>query len=151
MGPRWRFRTLSALLALVLCGCAGAAPEPLRGDPELMAEALGGRAEFRSGLQQSCGELGEVDRVIQQAIAIGAPIYNAGSSLGCYRIYEGAAYKILYELGDRCPRLTALLRAGLAQAEADAAVDRSAWTLRYTFDAILGEETRTVPLDESPL
>lgn len=84
--------------------------------------------------------------VIAQAISIGAPVYNAGSPLGCYRIYEGAAYKLLFMLDRSCPDLTAFVRASLAQAEADAAIDRKAWTMRRTFDTILGEPTSTAPL-----
>jgi len=34
---------------------------------------------------------------------VGAPIYNAGAPLGCYRIYEGASYKLLFLLEDACP------------------------------------------------
>lgn len=132
-------------------GCAGTGVAPIERNPAAFSRATENRSEFRSGLVTSCDQLAEVDGVIAQAIAIGAPIYNAGSPLGCYRIYEGTAYKLLYVLGSRCPELTAFLRAGLAQARADAAVDHKAWTLRRTFDTILGEETATVPLDEPRL
>jgi hypothetical protein len=132
-------------------GCAGTTGEPVQRNPTLHSQALENRTEFRSGLAKSCGQLAAVDHVISQAISIGAPIYNAGSPLGCYRIYEGTAYKLLYVLGSRCSELTALLRAGLAQARTDAAVDRKAWTMRHTFDTILGEETAIAPLNEAPL
>lgn len=129
----------------LLLGCATPGGGSLELDRALHAGALQDRAAFRAGLERSCDELATADRLIQEAIAIGAPIYNAGSPLGCYRIYEGTAYKILWTLEDRCPRLGALLRAGLAQAEVDGLVADKAWTLRRTFDAILGERTRFGP------
>ncbi len=96
---------------------------------------------FRAELEESCTELVEIDQTIGQAIAIGAPIYNVGSPLGCFRIYEGAAYKLLYRLEGRCPKARELLRSGLAQAEAELGVEAKAWTLRRAFDAILGDPT----------
>jgi len=148
-------RRLAAPVLIVVStsmfGCAGKTNEPVERNPALHSQALDSRTEFRSGLTNSCEQLAEVDHVISQAISIGAPIYNAGSPLGCYRIYEGTAYKLLYILGNRCSALTAFLRAGLAQARTDAAVDRKAWTMRHTFDTILGEETATAPLKEAPL
>jgi hypothetical protein len=141
-------------LLFLLCtiagsGCVGPAKRPIQLDPEARSRVLENRLDFRAGLTRSCPQLADVDQVIAQAILIGAPIYNVGSPLGCYRIYEGAAYKILYVVGDGCAELGAFVRGGLAQAEAEVAVDRKAWTMRHTFDAILGEPTEPVPLDES--
>ncbi len=152
MHRRRRFAVLASILVSgAAFGCTGTAYPPVERNPALHSRALENRAEFRSSLRSSCDQLSEVDVVIARAISIGAPIYNAGSPLGCYRIYEGAAYKLLYVLGSSCSELTAFLRAGLAQARTDAAVDRKAWTMRRTFDTILGEETATAPLDETPL
>lgn len=134
-----------ALLLLLASACAGR-PAPL--DAEAYAAALGDRSAFRSGLERSCSALSVADEIIAEAIAIGAPIYNSGSPLGCYRIYEGAAYKMLFALDGSCAELAAFLRAGLARAEAQAAVPDKAWSLRRTFDAILGEATRYGPSPE---
>lgn len=136
---------------LALAACAAPAPREIEPDPALLASVFEDRAAFRSRLAESCERLPEVDLAIAHAISIGAPIYNAGSPLGCYRIYEGASYKLLYLLGGECAELTALLRAGLAQAQRDGMVDQKAWTLRRIFDAILGEETFTSQVDEAPL
>jgi len=122
-------------------GCASMqTPES---DVRVLARALDDRAEFRVGLIKSCPQIVAMDQAIEAAISIGAPIYNAGSPLGCYRIYEGAAFKILYQLGDACPDAAAVLRAGLARAESDSAVGQKAWTLRRTFDALQGRPTRS--------
>jgi hypothetical protein len=125
--------------------CAAAPNARARADAELYSHAVENRTEFRSATIKSCSELETVDQVIGQAISIGAPIYNAGSPLGCYRIYEGAAYKLLFLLQDRCPEVGALLRGGLARAETSAAVVDKAWTMRRTFDTILGQETAYSP------
>ncbi len=127
--------TLTILLALA-CTSSGRSV-----DPEAYTRAIADRAAFRSELEASCPDLGDLDETIVAAIAIGAPIYNAGSALGCYRIYEGAAYKMLYRLEGRCPAASELLRAGLAKAETDLGDSSKAWTLRRAFDAILGEGT----------
>ncbi len=130
----------AALVLGVIVGCTGA-PAPIQRDPAVFRPPLLDRIEFRAQLGRSCEPLQEVDLVLHEAISIGAPIYNAGSPLGCYRIYEGAAYKLLFVLGSQCPDLTGFLRAGLGQARVDAEVDRKAWTMRRTFDTILGEHT----------
>lgn len=132
-------------------GCLGANDSVVVRNPALLSKGLENRSELRSRLASSCDVLSEVDTVIAQAISIGAPIYNAGSPLGCFRIYEGAAYKLLYELGSDCPELRSFLGAGLAQARADESINRKAWTLRRTFDAVLGEATATNLLPETPL
>jgi len=133
---------LTCLLGLSLL-CSACTLWPVPDDGEVIARTLSDRKTFRAGLEDSCADLPAIDGTISAAIGIGAPIYNAGSALGCYRIYEGAAYKLLYHLGDRCPRASAVLRAGLSQAEADVGDNAKAWTMRATFDAILGDETGT--------
>ena len=100
-------------------------------------------AAFRAHLERSCPLMGQVDRVIQEAIQIGAPIYNAGSALGCYRIYEGASYKLLYRLGDSCEAVAVTLGAGLRAGDAAEGATAKAWALRRTFDMLLGTPTRT--------
>ncbi len=107
--------------------------QPVSGEP----------GNFRAQIVKSCSQISDVDSAIAGAIAIGAPIYNAGSALGCYQIYEGAAYKVLYKLGGACADVTAVLRAGLSAAELDPDVVQKAWTMRRTFDTILGEPTQT--------
>lgn len=145
-----RISGLVYLIAMVELACAGAPNARARVDADFYSHAVDNRAEFRIATTKSCSELATVDEVIGQAISIGAPIYNAGSPLGCYRIYEGTAYKLLYLLQDRCPDVTALLRGGLARAETNSGVVDKAWTMRRTFDTILGQETAYSPHGGSP-
>ena len=127
-----RFLVASAPIALsiVALGCTTLAALPISGDAGRLRVASKNRAEFRAQITESCQRLAEVDSMISQAILIGAPVYNAGSPLGCYRIYEGAGYKILYSLGIECPNITAPLRAGLAEAEKQSEVKGKAWIIR---------------------
>lgn len=97
---------------------------------------------FRTLLESSCGEMSSVDTLIAEAISVGVPLYNTGSHIGCYRIYEGAGYKLLYLLGDECGKVQDILKTGLKQAESDDTPTKKAWTMRRTFDVILGEPTR---------
>jgi S1-C subfamily serine protease len=98
---------------------------------------------FRNALGTTCKELDAVDKVISQAIQVGAPIYNSGDHLACYRVYEGASYKLLYLLEGKCRNVSSTLLAGLKQATTDSTATKKAWSMRRTFDLILGEQTRT--------
>lgn len=98
---------------------------------------------FRNDLATTCEELDSVDKVISQAIRVGAPIYNSGDHLACYRIYEGASYKLLYLLEGKCRNVSATLLADLKQATNDSTATKKAWSMRRTFDLILGQQTRT--------
>jgi hypothetical protein len=131
-------RIAVCLLAFLAYACAS--PQP-SADLEAFASASSDPTTFRSQLEESCPELPELVEILEAAISIGAPIYNAGSALGCYRIYEGAAYKLLYQLDDRCPSAAAVIRGGLAKAESNRGANAKAWTMRRTFDAIFGIET----------
>lgn len=145
---RTRLALFAATGAALASGCGGVTAAL---DPDAYAAALDDRARFRSELESSCAELGVADQVIAEAISIGAPIYNAGSPLGCFRIYEGAAYKLLVLVGSGCPELAALVRAGLGRAEADRSFADKSWTLRRTFDTVLGETTSYVePVEPGP-
>ena len=77
---------LAALLFVSGCAQSGVR-EP---DRAAYNRALEDRSEFRAQLESSCERLESIDRVIQEAILIGAPVYNVGSALGCFRIYEGS-------------------------------------------------------------
>lgn len=86
--------------------------------------------------------MGEEEANLNMGFISRLPIYNAGSHIGCYRIYEGASYKLLYLLDESCPTVKMTLAAGLAQAERDVSDTDKAWTMRRTFDLIIGEPTQ---------
>src|SRR5258708_27627952 len=57
-----------------------------------------------------CPKSPEIEKIINDAISLGAPIYNEGLHMACYRIYEWAAYKILYEYGKSCKEVEKTLK-----------------------------------------
>lgn len=135
------------------------------GDPErdLVAstrevrEMLAVLRNIRTEIERECTEddVDIIDHVISNAIASGAGIYNAGHHMGCYRIYEGAGYKILYSLQNRCEKATSLLSSALTKASDTKDAGRyetvaaaQAWTMRHAFDALLGQRPdRVEPAD----
>ena len=90
-----------------------------------------------------CPKSDAVDSVIINAIDIGAPTYNQGNYLGCYRIYEGASYKILYLYGFDCPRVTEILKTAIDKSHGNQTDSEKAWIMRVAFDEILGVPTKT--------
>jgi len=135
------FRSLGpACIGLLALACASGAPEVA--SPERMRAVFADRGSFRLELEAKCPNLAQADQIIGEAIEIGAPIYNAGSPLGCYRIYEGAAYKILVTLSQECPELAAFVRAGVVELEGPGSDSEKAWALRQMFDALGGQSTR---------
>ncbi|MCB0428894.1 MAG: hypothetical protein H6585_14970 [Flavobacteriales bacterium] len=94
-------------------------------------------------LGEDCKKIEVIRTVIEQAISIGAPTYNQGNHIGCYMIYEGAAYKILYRHANKCRKVTSLLEAALEEAQGDHTATEKAWIMRIAFDQILGVPTTT--------
>ncbi len=92
-----------------------------------------------------CSKSQEIDKIIQDAIAIGAPIYNNGDHIGCYRVYDAASYKILYLYGNDCSKVKDLLTLCIKRCSGDYSDIEKAWIMRAAFDKILGEPTITAP------
>jgi hypothetical protein len=92
---------------------------------------------------KGCKSIQEIYQVIEDAIFVGAPTYNAGNQLGCYRIYEGAAYKIIYYYGSQCKDIKKLLKTALKKCDDYFSASDKAWVMRKAFDEILGVPTIT--------
>jgi len=92
---------------------------------------------------KGCGKIDAILAIIGQAIDVGAPTYNEGNHVGCYMIYEGAAYKILHKYGSKCKDVKNLLEDALDKAYASFDAVEKAWIMRVAFDQILGEATVT--------
>ena len=91
----------------------------------------------------NCSKIGAVDTIIYEAIDIGAPTYNLKNYLGCYRIYEGASYKIIYMYGSQCARIKEILQTAIEKSYGNYSDSDKAWIMRMAFDEILGVETKT--------
>jgi serine protease Do len=80
-------------------------------------------------------DIGEVVQAIQQAIDVGAPLYNKGEIEACFRIYEGTATKL--ERDAACPGVRTAFGDGLLRANALPDYKAKAWAMRDTFDGLL--------------
>lgn len=105
-------------------------------------------ANVRPGIERQCESeaIDLIDGVITDAISSGVDIYNTGNHLGCYRIYEGAGYKLLFLLNDRCEAASALLSKAIREAGTtvmpggyDSVPAAQAWIMRIAFDSLLGD------------
>jgi hypothetical protein len=76
--------------------------------------------------------------VIRETLLAAAPMNDAAGQVAAFRLYEGAAYKLLYLLGERCPSATGALADAVADSASDESAAHKAAALRYAFDAILG-------------
>jgi hypothetical protein len=72
---------------------------------------------------------------IEQAIDVGAPLYNKGEIEACFRIYEGTAVK--FERDSKCPGISAAFTDGLSRAKTLDTYKEKAWAMRDTFDGLL--------------
>ncbi|MCE9572791.1 MAG: S1C family serine protease [Deltaproteobacteria bacterium] len=88
-------------------------------------------------LLDGCNEAAMVDvfKGISDAIASGAPLYNAGNHEACYRIYEGTAIKFEREGG--CVGVRAAFGDGLLRAGTVDSFTEKAWAMRDAFDGLL--------------
>jgi hypothetical protein len=94
-------------------------------------------------LPGECPKNPEIEKIITDAIALGAPIYNEGLHMACYRIYEWASYKILYEYGKSCKEIERILKTAVDKSHGDFSDTEKAWLMRAAFDKIMGVPTRT--------
>ena len=108
---------------------------------------LSSTAEYRQELiveaeeSVNCSKIEEIHETIELAIAVGAPTYNMGNHIGCYFIYEGAAYKIIHLYGSKCKEAKKILETALATCKEESTVSEKAWVMRMAFDNILGVKT----------
>jgi len=79
---------------------------------------------------------------IEQAIEVGAPLYNKGEIEACFRIYEGTAVK--FERDSKCRGISAAFKDGLSRATGLDTYKEKAWAMRDTFDGLLNVARRWV-------
>ncbi len=100
----------------------------------------------------SCANSIEIEKIIDDAISLGAPIYNEGLHMARYRIYEWAAYKIIYVYGVTCKNVEVILKTAIEKSHGDYSDTEKAWMMRAAFDKIMGVPTQTKdPENESLL
>ena len=73
---------------------------------------------------------------LANAIELGAPRYNAGDHVGCYRMYLGTATDLLSTL-PACTGVRSALVAGMVRASVLQTYTERAWAMRDAFDGLL--------------
>ena len=73
---------------------------------------------------------------LANAIELGAPRYNQGDHVGCYRIYLGTATDLVSTLPG-CAGIRAALIAGIVRASVLGTYTERAWAMRDAFDGLL--------------
>ena len=89
-------------------------------------------------------QLGFTVGSLANAIELGAPRYNQGDHVGCYRIYLGTATDLLSTLPG-CTGVRAALLAGIVRASALQTYTERAWAMRDAFDGLLEAYQRRKP------
>lgn len=78
-----------------------------------------------------------IAHAIENAIEVGAPLYNRGDFASCYHVYEGAALDIERKLGQSCRTPQKALADGRRRAASLKASHAQAWAMRDAFDGLL--------------
>jgi serine protease Do len=74
---------------------------------------------------------------IEDAIDIGAPLYNGGNFAGCYHLYDGAAGDLERKLPPACAGPVQALENGRKRAASLGDASSQAWAMRDAFDGLI--------------
>jgi serine protease Do len=96
-------------------------------------------ANFLDGCSEA--DTAEVAKRIEDAISVGAPLYNDGQHEACYRIYESTGREIKRKVAGCAPAAQAL-DAGMERADQLGDYTAKAWAMRDAFDGLLDAITR---------
>lgn len=88
-------------------------------------------------------QLQSIVRNIDQAIHVGAPLYNQGNIEACYRIYEATALDTAKKV-ESCAGPRRALLDGVANADKLVSWDDKAWAMRDAFDGVLSVVARKI-------
>ena len=135
--------SLIALSALLLASClptGNKQPEPLTKEQmsQVLDDALTDPKAFQASLKESCSKFRPLLLEVAETINMGSRIWNAGGLPITIRLYEGVAYRVLYEAGNECPDLSHAFKAGLMRAEERDTANGKGRVLRETLDLIMG-------------
>lgn len=93
---------------------------------------------YELSLLEGCSaqRLTEIQAAIQDAIKVGAPLYNDGNHEACYRVYAAAALDLNRKLAN-CPGPKRVLLEGVERADTRTKWADKAWVMRDAFDGVL--------------
>jgi hypothetical protein len=102
---------------------------------------------FEVRLLDGCSktDLDTVEVRIQDAINVGAPLYNEGDFGGCYRTYDTAAESIGRTTEKTCKGPAGILKTGRERAAKLSTSAAQAWAMRDAFDGLLDVIDRKGP------
>ena len=104
----------------------------------VLDEALANPKGFQAELRETCTKYKPILLEVAETIHMGSRIWNAGGIPITIRLYEGVAYRVLYELDGDCPRLAHAFQAGLNRAKEREGANSKGRALRETLDLIMG-------------
>ena len=115
-------------------------PEPLTKQQmaKVLDDALTNPKDFQTSLKKNCSKFSPLLLEVAETINMGSRIWNAGGLPITIRLYEGVAYRVLYEAGNDCPNLSHAFQAGLMRAEERETANGKGRVLRQTLDLIMG-------------
>lgn len=93
-------------------------------------------------------QVADVVKSIEDAIEIGAPLYNRGDIEACFRIYEGVAVK--YERDNSCKGVRGVFGDVLLKTQSQTDFKVKAWAMRDTFDGLLIAAKKYKPQAPAP-
>jgi serine protease Do len=105
-----------------------ATPQTTRNIPHHPLSALSGCSDAQKSL---------IAKTLQEAIEVGAPLYNEGKTAACYQIYEGAAADLAHRLAPSCVGPKRALTEGQKRAAKLDDPNAQAWAMRDSFDGVL--------------
>ena len=105
---------------------------------EILDQALASPKTFQDDLRETCPKFKSMLLNVAETINIGSRIWNAGGVTLTIRLYEGMAYRVLYEAGDECPNLSYAFQAGLARSNQQDDINEKGRVLRDTLDLVMG-------------
>lgn len=103
-----------------------------------LSEALANPKAFQTEIKETCAKFNSMLLEVAETIQMGSRIWNAGGAPITMRLYEGVAYRVLYEVDDECPKLSHAFLGGLNRAAAQESVNDKGRALRETLDLIMG-------------
>ncbi len=94
---------------------------------------------FDARLLDGCSkaDLDAVETHINDAIGVGAPLYNDGDFAGCYQTYDSAAQSIERLTEKTCKGPARTLKTGRERAAKLTTPSQQAWAMRDAFDGLL--------------
>ena len=146
MAPNYSFMLRLALflpMVTLFCGCLSSesppASEPTEQELEaVLDEALDDPKAFQAYIRESCAKYRPMLLEVADTIHMGSRIWNAGGAPITVRLYEGVAYRVLYEVRNQCPRLSHAFQGGLNRAANKDDINEKGRVLRETLDLIMG-------------